>query len=66
MRPVHMTTHELEASLPAAGFAEPAEVRFGVLENTGKVSVIPIAECDWSAVLGRLAVSRSRQITPLN
>lgn len=38
---VKMTMHELEASLRAAGCAGPAEVRFAVLENTGKVSVIP-------------------------
>jgi uncharacterized membrane protein YcaP (DUF421 family) len=37
---VKMTTHELDASLRAAGCAGPAEVRFAVLENTGKVSVI--------------------------
>ncbi|HEY5314289.1 MAG TPA: YetF domain-containing protein, partial [Pirellulales bacterium] len=37
-----MTMHELEASLRAAGCAGPAEVRFAVLENTGKVSVIPL------------------------
>lgn len=46
MRQVHMTTHELEASLRAAGFAGPAEVRFAVLENTGKVSVIPMHSHD--------------------
>ena len=39
---VQMTTHELEASLRAAGCSGPAEVRFAVLENTGKVSVIPL------------------------
>src|SRR4029077_12697575 len=36
---VQMTTHELESSLRAAGCAGPAEVRFAVLENTGRVSV---------------------------
>jgi uncharacterized membrane protein YcaP (DUF421 family) len=39
---VQMTTHELDASLRAAGCAGPTEVRFAVLENTGKVSVIPM------------------------
>jgi len=39
---VQMTTHELDASLRAAGCAGPTEVRFAVLENTGKVSVIPL------------------------
>ena len=39
---VQMTTHELEASLRAAGCAGPTDVRFAVLENTGKVSVIPM------------------------
>lgn len=42
MRKVHMTTHELEASLRSVGYAGPADVRFAVLENTGKVSVIPM------------------------
>ena len=46
LRQVKMTTHELEASLRAAGFAGPAEVRFAVLENTGKVSVIPMHSPD--------------------
>jgi len=41
LRQVQMTTHELEASLRAAGCAGPSEVRFAVLENTGKVSIIP-------------------------
>ena len=41
LRKVQMTTHELEAALRAAGCAGPAVVRFAVLENTGKVSVIP-------------------------
>lgn len=39
-----MTMHELEASLRAAGCSGPAEVRFAVLENTGKVSVIPLPD----------------------
>jgi len=42
LRQVQMTTHELEASLRAAGCAGPTDVRFAVLENTGKVSVIPM------------------------
>ena len=42
LRKVQMTTHELEAALRAAGCAGPAGVRFAVLENTGKVSVIPM------------------------
>jgi len=42
LRKVQMTTHELESSLRAAGCAGPKEVRFAVLENTGKVSVIPL------------------------
>jgi uncharacterized membrane protein YcaP (DUF421 family) len=46
LRKVQMTTHELEASLRAAGFAGPATVRFAVLENTGKVSVIPMQSTD--------------------
>ena len=41
LRQVKMTTHELDASLRAAGCAGPSDVRFAVLENTGKVSVIP-------------------------
>jgi len=39
---VKMTMHELESSLRMAGCAGPTEVRFAVLENTGKVSVIPL------------------------
>src|SRR6266478_5842042 len=35
LRKVQMTTHELEASLRAAGCAGPTAVRFAVLENTG-------------------------------
>ena len=42
LRQVKMTMHELEASLRAAGCSGPAEVRYAVLENTGKVSVIPM------------------------
>lgn len=49
LRQVQMTTHELEASLRAAGFAGPALVRFAVLENTGKVSVIPLTSEDSGA-----------------
>lgn len=36
-----MTTHELDAALRTAGCTGPAEVRIAVLENTGRVSVIP-------------------------
>ena len=46
LRQVQMTTHELEASIRAAGCAGPAAVRFAVLENTGKVSVIPMERHD--------------------
>jgi uncharacterized membrane protein YcaP (DUF421 family) len=42
LQQVQMTTHELESSLRAAGCAGPGEVRFAVLENTGRVSVIPM------------------------
>lgn len=42
LRKVKMTMHELEASLRAAGVAGPTEVRFAVLENTGRISVIPL------------------------
>lgn len=42
MNRVKMTMHELESSLRMAGCAGPTEVRFAVLENTGKVSVIPL------------------------
>ena len=41
MKQAKMTTHELEAALRSAGCAGPTDVRFAVLENTGKVSVIP-------------------------
>ena len=41
MRQSNMTMHELEASLRAAGCGAPCDVRYAVLENTGKVSVIP-------------------------
>ena len=44
MNKMKMTMHELEASLRAAGCAGPTEVRFAVLENTGKVSVIPLGK----------------------
>jgi uncharacterized membrane protein YcaP (DUF421 family) len=43
MRKCELTHHELEASLRAAGCAGPGEVRFAVLENTGRISVIPLA-----------------------
>ena len=41
MRKVQMTTHELEASLRAEGYAGLEEVRFAVLENNGHVTVMP-------------------------
>jgi len=41
MESVQMTVHDLHAALRTAGCAGPSEVRFAVLENTGKVSVIP-------------------------
>jgi uncharacterized membrane protein YcaP (DUF421 family) len=41
MRDANMTTHELETALRAAGCSSPSEVRFAVLENNGKVSIIP-------------------------
>lgn len=44
MRKVQLTTHELDASLRAAGCAGPEAVRFAVLENTGRISVIPMTE----------------------
>lgn len=46
MRNSLMTIHELEAALRTAGCTGPAEVRFAVLENTGRVSVIPRSHDD--------------------
>ncbi len=40
LRASMMTTHELEAALRTAGCTGPAEVRFAVLENNGRISVI--------------------------
>ncbi len=40
LQQVHMTTHELDAALRQEGHAGPASVRFAVLENNGKISVI--------------------------
>ena len=40
MRKAQMTIHELEPSLRAAGCAGPSQVRYAVLENSGKISVI--------------------------
>ena len=37
-----MTQHDLEVTLRAAGYAGPHQVRFAVLETTGRVSVIPL------------------------
>src|SRR5690349_9895168 len=42
MRKCQLTRHELEAALRAAGCAGPGDVRFAVLENTGRISVIPL------------------------
>ena len=40
MQSVQMTKHELEASLRAEGCAGPEEVRFAVLENNGRITVV--------------------------
>ena len=37
-----MTMHDLESALRLAGHAGPASVRYAVLENTGKISVIAL------------------------
>jgi uncharacterized membrane protein YcaP (DUF421 family) len=37
-----MTHHDLEVTLRAAGYAGPHQVRYAVLETTGRVSVIPL------------------------
>lgn len=44
MRSVQMTVHELESSLRAEGYAGPEHVRFAVLENNGRVTVIPMKQ----------------------
>jgi uncharacterized membrane protein YcaP (DUF421 family) len=36
-----MTHHELDAALRQAGCVTPGEVAYAVLENTGRISVIP-------------------------
>ncbi len=41
MDKVRMTTHELNASLRAAGCCGPHEVMVAILENGGNISVIP-------------------------
>lgn len=41
MERAQMTSHDLHAALRAVGCSGPSECRFAVLENTGKVSVIP-------------------------
>ena len=41
MNQTQITKHELEASLRSAGCAGPEEVRFAVLENNGRITVIP-------------------------
>jgi uncharacterized membrane protein YcaP (DUF421 family) len=40
VRKVQMTMHELEAALRAEGCMCPDDVRFAVLENSGKISVV--------------------------
>lgn len=42
LKEAQMTIHELDAALRAAGHVGPATVRYAVLENTGKISVIPL------------------------
>ena len=46
LQQVHMTTHALEAALRQDGHGGPATVRFAVLENTGKISVISMQSPD--------------------
>lgn len=41
MREANMTIHELETALRSAGCSGLSDVRFAVLENNGKVSIIP-------------------------
>ena len=43
VRKVQITMHELEAALRAEGCACAADVRFAVLENSGKISVVRMA-----------------------
>jgi uncharacterized membrane protein YcaP (DUF421 family) len=38
---VRMTIHELNAALRAEGIGCVDEVQFAILENTGKISVVP-------------------------
>src|SRR2546429_4708603 len=40
VRRVQMTMHELEAALRAEGCAFASDVRFAVLENSGRISVV--------------------------
>lgn len=44
MRDANMTIHELETALRSSGCSSLADVRFAVLENNGKVSIIPKAK----------------------
>jgi len=44
MRQVQVTMHELESSLRAAGCADPHRVRFAVLENTGRISIVEMKD----------------------
>jgi uncharacterized membrane protein YcaP (DUF421 family) len=43
MRRAQLTVHELNAALRADGHAGPEDVRFAVLENNGRISVVPLA-----------------------
>jgi uncharacterized membrane protein YcaP (DUF421 family) len=40
VRKVKMTMHELDAAIRAEGCAGPENVRFAVLENNGRISVL--------------------------
>jgi uncharacterized membrane protein YcaP (DUF421 family) len=42
MRQAQMTVHELNAALRADGHTGPEAVRFAVLENNGRISVVPL------------------------
>jgi uncharacterized membrane protein YcaP (DUF421 family) len=42
MKRLKMTIHELDAALRAEGCAGPMAVRFAVMENNGRISVIPM------------------------
>ncbi len=42
LRSVKMTIHELKAALRAEGCARETDVRFAILENNGRVTVVPM------------------------